>query len=158
MSVLSDYNCAILIKTAKGGSIMVKNNLKELVYICPSCLNEIENCTCERYPFTLVQLDRKIWPIIKVLNEKWYFTTNSCEGHIGKTEKIIILFDKSYKIGQALPKGFVYKEGALSATITGTSVHSKKIKKQKLLNSLYVWSCSIESRRPINAPIRLKEF
>ena len=128
--------------------VMYEKNLKNYVYVCPRCFNKPENCSCDFLPLSLVQIDKNILPTIKVLNEKWYFTENCCEGHIGSNESMYILFRKNYKSKIALPKGFEGNLGALKANITGSSEEAKKRKKRELLKSLYEWACSLESRKP----------
>lgn len=130
---------------------MYEKNLKNYVYVCPRCFNKIKECTCDFFPDSLVQLDRNIWPIIKVLNEKWYFTENCCEGHIGANEMMYILFRKTYKIKTPPPKGFEGNGSGLRAKITGSSDQAKKRNKRRLLNSLYEWACELESRKPENS-------
>ena len=49
-----------------------EKNVKEYVYVCPHCFNKPENCTCHALPFSLIQLEKNMWPIIKTLNEKGY--------------------------------------------------------------------------------------
>lgn len=132
---------------------MCEKNLKNYVYVCPRCFNRVEQCTCEYYPESLAQLDRNIWPIVKVLNEKWYFTDSCCEGHIGSNEMMYIIFKKSYKFKVPLPKGFEGNSATLKANICGRSEQAKKRNKRKLLNSLYDWACSLESRKPENSII-----
>ena len=126
--------------------IMYEKILKNYVYVCPRCFNKPAECTCVTLPFTLVQIDKNIWPTIKVLNEKRYVTDQCCEGHIGANEMMYVLFAKSYKIKTPLPKGFVGGSVGLKANITGSSDEAKKRKKRKLLNELYAWACSLESR------------
>ena len=55
--------------------------LSEYSYICPRCFNEVHLCTCKSYPYTLIQIDRLMVPIIKELNLKGYRTTYCCAGH-----------------------------------------------------------------------------
>ena len=125
---------------------MYEKNLKNYVYVCPQCFNKMEECSCRSYPFTLVQLDRNIWPTVKVLNEKGYFTENCCEGHIGSNEMIYILFKKLYRIKTPFPKGFEGNSSGLKAIISGSSEQTKKRNKRKLLNSLYEWAYNLEPR------------
>ena len=128
--------------------IMCEKILKIYVYICPKCFNKPADCTCPILPLSLIQIDKNIWPTIKVLNEKRHFTESCCEGHIGANEMIYILFKKKQKINVPLPKGFEGNLYGLKANITGNSDEAKKRKKRKLLNDLYNWACSLESRKP----------
>lgn len=124
--------------------IMYEKNLKQYVYVCPNCFNKLENCTCPILPFNLLQLDKNIWPIIKVLNEKGYRTDECCEGHVGSSERIYIFFSKKYKSKTPLPKGFRGDMNFVAAEITGSSIDAKKRKKRQLLNALSAWADSLE--------------
>ena len=66
-------------------------NIKQYVYVCPHCFNKVENCECPMLPYELIQIDKNIWPSIKVLNNKLYFTESCCEGHIEDNPKPFIL-------------------------------------------------------------------
>jgi len=129
---------------------MEEKDLKACVYVCPRCFNKIEKCTCDMLPFELIHIDKNILPIIKILNEKGYFTDMCCEGHIGKTQNpfIYISFRKGYKIKTPAPKGVVYNEGGLRADIPGSSDEAKKRNKRNLLKSIYEWACELEDRKP----------
>ena len=126
--------------------IMYEKNLKNYVYVCPCCFNKPEGCTCSVLPFTLLQLDKNMWPIIKVLNEKGYYTDECCEGHVNSNERMYIFFRKRYKNKSPLPNGFQGDASFLAADITGCSEDAKRRKKRQLLNSLYEWADSLEKR------------
>lgn len=123
--------------------IMYEKNLRQYVYVCPCCFNKVENCTCAILPFSLLQLDKKIWPVIKLLNEKGYYTEDCCEGHVDAGDKIYISFRKKYKTNIPLPKGFEGDMSVIFAKITGKSTEAKKRKKRQLLNKLYEWADSL---------------
>ena len=124
---------------------MYGNKLKDYRYVCPLCFNTVEQCECPQYPETLIQLDKRMVPIIRELNRKLYRTTWSCEGHVGHFEKIMIMFQKDYKFKKkSIPKGFEYSGIGISAEITGSSDDAKKRNKRRLLNDLYEWACSLE--------------
>lgn len=129
-------------------------NIKQYVYVCPHCFNKVENCECPMLPYELIQIDKNIWPSIKVLNNKWYFTESCCEGHIEDNPKpfIYIMFRKNQKF-KTVPDGFKDLKGCIKAEIIGKSDEAKKRKKRALLKSLYEWACELESRRPGNCPI-----
>ena len=128
---------------------MYRNVLNDFVYVCPHCFNKLEYCTCLMFPHTLIQIDKKIWPTIKLLNEKWYFTEMCCEGHIGGNERIHIIFRKNNRF-KSLPEGFIASDNVIYADIVGKSERSKKISKTKLLNSLHQWAISLESKNILN--------
>lgn len=126
--------------------IMYEKNTKQYVYVCPNCFNKLGNCTCPILPFTLLQLDKNIWPIIKTLNEKGYRTDECCEGHVGSCERIYIFFNKRYKSNTPLPEAFSGDMSFIAADITGKSIDAKKRKKRQLLNQLSAWANSLEKR------------
>ena len=74
---------------------MYDNGLKEYSYVCSHCFNPLNKCDCEQYPETLIQIDKRMVPIIKKLNDMFYKTEGCCEGHIGKFDKIYIFFVKN---------------------------------------------------------------
>ena len=135
-----------------GESNMYEKNLRNYVYVCPYCFNKLEDCACHRFPESLIQIDRNIWPIIKVLNNKWYFTEHCCEGHIGSNESMFISFKKNYKTRVPLPEGFAGEDGYLYAVIPGRSEQAKKRNKRNLLNALYAWANLLEDRKPDGFP------
>ena len=126
---------------------MVKK-LKSYVYVCPCCFNKVEHCTCMHLPWNLIQIDKNILPIIKVLNEKYYFTDSCCEGHIEENQQpfIYITFKKTHRIKEPVPKGVVFMGGSLRADIPGSSDDARKRNKRKLLKSIYEWACKLEDK------------
>lgn len=125
------------------------NNLKNYLYVCPHCFNVVEYCTCFSLPHSLIQIDKNILPIIRVLNQKGYFTDICCEGHIGGCERMHIIFKKNYKF-KTLPDNFIQSGELIYADITGKTEHGKKIKKAKLLKELLSWAELLESQNPID--------
>lgn len=89
--------------------------LKEYVYLCPRCMNEVEQCTCHGYPYYLIQIDRLLAPVIRELNMKGYQTSSCCAGHpgyrsVGVDQFVYIAFRKTYAFD--LPVSAKYrKEG-----------------------------------------------
>lgn len=88
--------------------------LKEIVYVCPHCFRELEDCRCEHYPYFLVQIDRLILPVIKTLNQKGYITTSCCGGHANSTYccSIYIAFENEHNFEDNLPEGSYYSKSA----------------------------------------------
>ncbi len=125
---------------------MNEKNIKNFLYVCPNCLNELKKCECYCYPDTLIQIDKNIYPIIKELNKRHYITESCCEGHIGSNEFMYISFKKKYKFKTPLPNGIDGKESHIKADIKGSSEQAKKRKKRELLNKLYKWVCDLEER------------
>lgn len=127
---------------------MHKRDVRNYYYVCPTCLSVPENCSCSLLPETLMQIDKRMLPIIRELNKKWYVTTSCCEGHVGHYEQIYIMFKSKHKFKLPLPKGFEGNGSYLKSPITGTTEEAKKRKKRQLLNSLYLWACELESLGP----------
>lgn len=123
---------------------MNEKNVKIYSYVCPYCFNVPEECSCMCLPWKLIQIDKKILPIIRELNRKCYYTEMCCEGHIGYNEFIYIEFKKQKKFKKELPKDFVYDETYIRALITGKSIEAKKRKKRQLLKNLYEWAVELE--------------
>ena len=93
-----------------------REHLKDISYVCPSCIRVVEDCRCKLYPYYLVQIDTLILPIIRLLNEKGYITTGCCAGH-PNTERehfiidgIYICFDQDYGFLNDYPEGAVYEK------------------------------------------------
>lgn len=121
---------------------------KLFVYVCPYCYNKLETCTCERLPETLIQIDKKIWKTIKLLNDKGYHTEACCEGHpvqLQRKDGIYIMFKKSHKNCRSIPAGFSgsLEEGVVYANITGKSIEAMKRKQRSLLKDLHLWAESL---------------
>ncbi len=125
---------------------MNKDELKNYLYVCPRCFNVVEKCTCFAYPHNLIQIDKNILPIIKLLNQKMYITDMCCEGHVGGCERMHIIFKKEYKF-KGLPENFTRYKEVICADITGSTERAKKINKTKLLKNLYKWAESLEYRK-----------
>lgn len=124
---------------------MHEKSLRDYVYVCPRCFKPVKECTCSEYPEKLVQLVRKIWPTVRILNEKWYLTEMCCEGHIDRGDRIFVLFYEKYRFSAPIPKGFESGGDYLCASITGASEQAKQRKKRDLLNALYNWACALEN-------------
>lgn len=79
-------------------------------YVCPSCFNQMDKCTCDVFPnYYLIWIDKGIQEHIKTLNDKGYDTEYSCESHEPKNI-IYITFCKEHGIGNniPIPEGFKY--------------------------------------------------
>ncbi len=124
---------------------MNEKNSKIYSYVCPNCLSVLNECTCDVYPWTLIQIDKKMLPIIKELNRKCFYTEMCCEGHIGSNEFMYIEFTKKYKI-KSLPKGFDGDGSYIRGQINGRTVEAKKRNKRQLLKRLYEWAIQLEPR------------
>lgn len=96
-----------------------KNRLKnEFTYVCQHCMYELDSCKCDSYPYSLIQIDTKILPVIRELNKKGYYTLACCAGHFVEPDYIrrgiYILFKESYIFNLPVPKGWKYTaEGSM---------------------------------------------
>ena len=122
-----------------------KTGLEDYCYVCPSCLNAIEDCECRLYPCYLVQIDRLILPIIKELNSKGYTTTGCCAGHPIDGIKFIniyICFDKEYEFDEPFPEGAKYSKlgHSLSFTSEVAGYQDALSFQQAALDKLSDWS------------------
>jgi len=129
-------------------------NLEDYVYVCPHCTNVVDNCICDELPYSLVRLGRNIWPSIKVLDEKWYITESSIED----SEQICINFLKDNEFLRAIPEGFTQRGCVLFANIDGITEEERRLNKEKLLDKLYAWACSLPDRNPKNLLYNLFSF
>lgn len=50
-------------------------------YVCSSCFRQLTECTCSTLPRDLIHMDEAIQDHVRLLNEKGYYTSGSCEGH-----------------------------------------------------------------------------
>lgn len=123
---------------------MYGNDLKAYTYVCSHCFNPLEKCECDQYPETLIQIDKRMVPVIKELNRKYFRTEGCCEGHVGKFDKMYIFFVKKYKFKVPYPDGFTGNGSYIMADIRGNSENAKKRNKRLLLNKLYDWACELE--------------
>lgn len=90
-----------------------RSQLKDLSYVCPRCLHEVNSCRCATYPYYLVQIDKLMVSIIRELNSKGYQTKGCCAGHPDKEDEfkgsgIYIAFAENYEFEEAFPKGGKY--------------------------------------------------
>lgn len=79
-------------------------------YVCPSCWNQIQSCTCKFYPpHSLIMIDVNIQEIIRILNQKGYQTIGCCESHFddgGCSVYVAFPYDMEFII----PEGFSYSK------------------------------------------------
>lgn len=82
-------------------------------YVCPKCFNKLPNCTCpgNMPPYQLLWIDKEIQEHIKILNEKGYSTSYSCESHSPRgTTHIIFNSSKNPSKEVPLPEGFIWHD------------------------------------------------
>jgi hypothetical protein len=89
-------------------------HLKDIAYVCPTCIRSVEDCRCPTYPYYLVQVDKLMVPIIRELNSKGYKTTGCCAGHPEeeefKTTGLYIAFAEEYDFDEPFPEGGKYSK------------------------------------------------
>lgn len=83
-------------------------HLSEVAYVCPRCLNELEECACRLYPYYLIQVDRMILPIVRILNMKGYQTVSCCAGHLTSKGNIHVQFAEAFDFPVQIPSGSTY--------------------------------------------------
>ncbi len=91
-----------------------QHHLKDIAYVCPRCIREVDDCRCATYPYYLVQVDKLMVPIIRELNSKGYKTTGCCAGHPEedefKTTGLYIAFAEEYDFDEPFPEGGKYSK------------------------------------------------
>lgn len=115
----------------------------QVYYICPKrgCRGDI------------VEIDDILIPTIVLLNEKGYYTTSSCSGHLDELNTTAyIMFDESIDKLPSTPPGFkmsaaIHKDGGKNVTISKTIVGRSSIETfQMILTTalhLYAWAISL---------------
>lgn len=94
---------------------MRKSKAAYMNFVCPHCFNKLHECTCEYFPpWELLYIDERIQPHVRILNNKGYTTTGSCEGHYtgkpGANTGICFLMDYPEIVSSAIPEGFSYNK------------------------------------------------
>ena len=126
---------------------MDKKHIYRYVYVCPRCFRRPRNCFCRACPETLIQIDKNILPTIQVLNEKGFVTECSCEGHIGESGALFILFCLTYQFSHPLPDGFIGDGSTILSNISGNSEQEKRRDKREKLARLYSWASSLRPQQ-----------
>ena len=80
-------------------------------YVCPICFRQLPECTCPFFPpWSLIMIDEGIQDCVRILNEKGYTTSGSCEGHytgkIGANTGICFIMDYEDIREAGMPEGF----------------------------------------------------
>ena len=129
---------------------MRKNKEAYINYVCPYCMNTLNNCICELFPpYHLIHIDGNIQEHIRILNEKGYRTIYCCEGH-GKGSNIYVTFADDYFIDTATPEGFKYNKKRRTITYTfSQKLTEEEIEelKAKKLAVLLEWINSLTDRK-----------
>lgn len=126
---------------------MDEKHLYRYAYVCPRCFHRLRDCLCRACPETLIQIDKNILPTIQILNEKGFATECSCEGHIGESGALFILFRLTYWFSHPLPEGFIGDGSIILSNISGSSEQAKKRDKKEKLARLYAWARSLRPQQ-----------
>lgn len=91
---------------------MERNRDAYLNFVCQSCFNKLDECTCEVFPpYGLIFIDQNIQEHIRILRNKGYRTSGCCESHYNSDcNNIYISFGSDYGFGSTipLPEGFTF--------------------------------------------------
>ena len=102
--------------------------IKKYIQCCPICL-----CTDCKHDYRKIEIDSKIYPIIKTLNDKGYRTSFCCEGHFEKSIfQLYILFSKQYDFSKYK---HILKDFEVNNWIYRTNIEFIKYKQYKLERS-----------------------
>ena len=118
----------------------------EYKYICPLCMEELNECTCKNYPYYLIQIDSKMVPIIRELNRKGYLTTSCCASHPFTENResrcIYIGFKERYEFSVTYPSGGKYtRDGSLRYDLPeGVSEAQLQEFQEAILGKLLAWA------------------
>ena len=133
---------------------MRKNKNAYMKYVCPYCWNRLNKCTCKTFPpYHLVFVDENIQDHVRILNEKGYKTTGSCEGHMSVCLYTYLSFPRDYFDSSTVPDGFSYNDKKRSV-ICGypnniTKEKFEELKKEKLA-TLLEWCNSLPNKNAEN--------
>lgn len=135
----------ITINTIQETAILdvIRHNMEDTtIFVCSSCFNDAENCTCGRFEAEKIEIDKNMQEILKNLNAKNYKTVFSCESHFNKQlPQIYIKFVKDYDFS-FLPDGFSYKRRFRIVEHLNRNKKPDKFEaeKQNCLKNLLIWS------------------
>lgn len=135
----------------KGGDYQQKFMRRdEISYICPYCMNIVDECICRDFPYQLIQIDTKMVPIIRILNMKGYKTVQCCAGHprdgFHNCPCIYIAFREKYDFIPMYPSGAIYKnsDNSLQYYPKENSSYDELVEFQKaVLTKLQAWAESL---------------
>lgn len=125
-----------------------REHLKDISYVCPNCLREVDDCRCAQYSYYLVQIDTLILPIIRLLNEKGYKTTGCCAGHPNAERDafiqggIYVCFDQDYDFIDDLPEGAQYSKlkHCIMFVPQGAEIDDLLLYQRQVLDDLMEWT------------------
>ena len=117
-------------------------------YVCPFCFNQIEDCTCDFAPYSLIMVDNNLQEAVRKLNQKRYFTVDCCEGHYNfSIPNTYISFVRPVKLPN-FPIGFDYeKEGNVIRKIYNVETEEEfKEAQREAIQSINDWVDAHEER------------
>lgn len=119
-------------------------------YVCPYCMNRLENCSCKLFPpYELIYIDKNIQEHIRILNEKGYRTRACCEAHVDVCYNTYIAFVNNYFDDIEEPKGFEYnKKSRVVQCFYKSKITEEEMElaKKEKLASLLEWCKSLPNR------------
>lgn len=120
-----------------------KKNIE--LYVCPHCFQQINKCTCEYYPpWSLIYVDTAIQEVCRILNEKCYTTTSSCESHYGYTPNLYVSLVDYYGLNEDInaPKDFkwIKQDASLLYVNKGKTKEDFEKNKTEHLTLLKEWA------------------
>ena len=111
-------------------------------YVCPNCFNILGQCKCGLKPYHLIMIDSKVQESVRILNEKGYITTGSCESHKEICLDIYISFNRNYNF-ETLPDGFIYDKNKYAVVYKYRSKKDIENQKEQKLFALLEWCKSL---------------
>ena len=127
-------------------NIPVTKNINN--YVCPFCFNQIQNCTCDFAPYSLIMVDNKLQKAVRELNQKKYFTVDCCEGHFNfNIPNTYISFVKPIKLSH-IPNGFKYeKDGNVIRKIYHVETKQEfEIEQKNAIQDIETWVENLKER------------
>lgn len=130
-------------------SRLIKRSKKNIeFYVCDHCFNQIDKCTCEFYPpWVLIYVDTGIQEACRILNDKGYTTTSSCESHFGYNPNLYITLVDYYDLNKDIdvPEGFKWEKKDAAICYTNKAKTEEEFEKNKTehLKLLTEWANSL---------------
>ena len=107
-------------------------------YVCPSCFNQIECCTCLYPPYNLIMIDKTIQWAIKKLNNQHKITIACCGGHYVPNEMSSIYISFQTKPKTAPLEWFIRGNGIYYICFPKNEIEWK-MQQKKQFNHLQHW-------------------
>lgn len=122
----------------------------EIEYVCPHCINNVDECVCPTYPYYLIQIDKLILSSIRELNLKGYTTAACCAGHIDDMNSIsiYIAFQSDYEFS-SIPKGAKYSKSGYSISYNlpnDLTKDERKALQEEYLKNIFEWVQSLQKK------------